>query len=301
MMAMRLGKAALILALLLGASPGASAQAPESTLDRVMETGTLRIGYSPDAAPFSYLDGEGQVVGYSIDLCAQIAHLLQQQLGMDTLEIAHVRRTPSDRVALLQDGQIDLECVASTNNAERRKSVAFSYPHFLAAVRFAALKAGGPEVVADLKGRTVASTSGTTVIGELNAISRERGLNIAVMPTPDHETGFAMMASGRVSAFVMDDILLSNLIANAEDPDLFRLASDTLGPAEPYGLMMRRDDPAFKDAVNGALREIFTGGAIGPIYEKWFTTPIPPRGINLRLPMSSELAAAFAAPYSVGD
>jgi len=294
-------KTVLVAGLLLTSAVSARAQAPESTLARIAETGTLRIGYSPDAAPFSYLQADGKPIGYSIDLCERIAQLLQKQLGLDKLEIAYVRRTPSDRVALLQDGQIDIECVASTNNAERRKSVAFSYPHFVTAVRFVALREGGPRVVADLKGRTVASTSGTTVIGELNATSREQGLNIAVMPTPDHEAGFALMATGRVSAFVMDGILLSNLVANAEKPELYQLSLDTVGAAEPYGLMMRRDDPDFENAVNAALVEIFTTGEIGPVYDKWFTMPIEPHGINLQLPMSEELAAAFENPAKAID
>ena len=285
--------------LLVASALGAHAQAPDSTLSRIAETGILRVGYSPDAAPFSYLDTDGTVIGYSIDLCSRIAEGLQQQLGLEKLEIAYVRRTPSDRVALLQDGQIDIECVASTNNPERRNSVAFSYPHFVTAVRFVALKEGGPRVVADLRGRTVASTSGTTVIGDLNAISREQGLNIAITPTPNHETGFALMATGRVSAFAMDAILLSNLVANAENPDLYQLSQDTVGAAEPYGLMMRHDDAGFKDAVNAILREIFTSGEVGPLYEKWFTQPIAPRGINLQLPISDALAAAFAHPVEV--
>jgi ABC-type amino acid transport substrate-binding protein len=277
------------------------AQAPASTLDRIATTGTLRIGYSPDSAPFSYLDGDGKVVGYSIELCGRVADRLQAQLGLAKLDIAYVRRTPSDRVALLQNGDIDIECVASTNNAERRHSVAFSYPHFLTAVQFVSLKAGGPRAVADLKGRTVATTSGTTVIGELNALSREQNLNIAVVPTPNHETGFEMMASGLVSAFVMDGILLSTMAANADDPALFALSSDTFGPPEPYGLMLRHDDAAFTEAVNAALFDIFTHGEIGPIYDRWFTQPIPPRGANLNLPLSAELRAAFAAPTVVGD
>lgn len=280
---------------------GAHAQAPASTLDRMVATGTLRIGYSPDTAPFSYLDADNQVVGYSIDLCGRVAQLLQQQLGMDSLKIAYVRRSPSDRVALLQNGDIDIECVASTNNAERRKSVSFSYPHFITAVQFVSLKAGGPRVVADLKGHTVASTSGTTVIGELNRMSRQQRLNIALVPTPDHETGFELMASGRVSAFVMDGILLSSMVANAADPSAYQLSQDTVGPPEPYGLMMRHDDLAFRDAVNTALRQIFTQGEIGPIYDKWFEMPIVPSGINLHLPMSDTLVQAFAEPVAIAD
>lgn len=287
--------------LLLAPVTTASAQAPASTLDRIVETGTLRIGYSPDSAPFSYLGADNSIIGYSIDLCGRVAQLLQARLGLAELEIAYVRRTPSDRVALLKNGDIDIECVASTNNAERRNSVAFSYPHFMTAVQFVALKASGLRAVADLKGRTVTSTSGTTVIGSLNAISRERGLNIAVMSTPDHETGFDLMATGRVSAFVMDGILLAAMAANAEDPGQYILSSDALGPPEPYGLMLRRDDTAFVDAVNAALFEIYTTGAIGPIYEKWFMQPVPPHAVNLHFPMSGALAAAFATPVVVGD
>lgn len=291
----------LLTASLLVWSAGAHAEAPASTLDRIVETGTLRIGYSPDTAPFSYLDDDNKVIGYSIDLCGRVAQLLQQQLGLDKLDIAYVRRTPADRVALLQSGDIDIECVASTNNAERRKSVSFSYPHFLTAVQFVSLKNGGPKELADLKGHSVASTSGTTVIGELNSMSRQNGMNIALIPTPDHEAGFELMASGRVSAFVMDGILLSNMVANTADPGLYQLSLDALGPPEPYGLMMRHDDVAFRDAVNAALRQIFTSGEIKPIYEKWFENPIAPSGVNLHLPMSDTLMRAFAEPAAVGD
>lgn len=287
--------------LMLAPVTAASGQAPISTLDRIVETGTLRIGYSADSAPFSYLDADESIIGYSIDLCGRVAERLQQQLGLAELKIAYVRRTTSDRVALLKNGDIDIECVASTNNAERRNSVAFSYPHFMTAVQFVALKAGGLRAVADLKGRTVTSTSGTTVISSLNAISRERGLSIAVMSTPDHETGFDLMATGRVSAFVMDGILLAAMAANATDPGQYILSSDALGPPEPYGLMLRRDDAAFVDAVNAALFEIYTEGEIEPIYEKWFMQPVPPHGVNLHFPMSEALAAAFATPVVVGD
>lgn len=287
--------------LLLGSMSTSSGQAPASTLERIAETGTIRIGYSPDSAPFSYLDADDTIVGYSIDLCKRVAELLQAQLGLAELDIAYVRRTPSDRAALLKNGDIDIECVASTNNAERRASVAFSYPHFLTAVQFIALKDGGPRVVADLKGRTVASTSGTTVISELNALSREQNLNIAVVPTPDHETGFDLMATGHVSAFVMDGILLSTMAANADDPSLYAVSGDAIGSPEPYGLMLRHDDAPFTEAVNGALFEIYTQGEIGAIYDRWFTKPIPPRGINLNLPMSDTLQAAFATPTVVGD
>lgn len=293
---------AFVAAVLLAAAiPVARAEAPASTLDRIRETGHIRIGYSAEVPPFSYLDGDGQVVGYSIALCNRVADKLQVQLGLPALSVDYVQRTPSNRVALLNDGEIDIECVASTNTAERRKSVAFSLPHFLTAVQFIALKDGGPRRISDLVGRSVASTLGTTVIGLVNAVSRDKRLNIAVVPTPDHLAAFDMMASGRVAAFAMDSIILSTRMANAPNPELYILSEDAFGPPEPYGLMMRLGDHDFVDAVNAALAEIFRSGEITTIYDKWFTSPIPPKGINLHLPMSDVLAAAFATPAPVTD
>jgi glutamate/aspartate transport system substrate-binding protein len=293
--------AGLAPALLAATLSAAQAQAPASTLDHIVQTGRISIGYGESVSPFSYLDADGHPIGYSIDLCNRVAQLLQEQLSLPTLAIDYVRRTPSNRVALLDSGDIDIECVASTNTAERRKSVAFSIPHFLASVQFVALKDGGPRTIADLMGRSVASTQGTTVIGDLNAVNRAQNLNIAVVPTPDHQTAFDMMATGRVSAFAMDGTILSSMVANASDPGLYMLSAQGFGPPEPYGLMMRRDDAPFVEAVNAALAQIFSDGEIGSLYEKWFTMPIPPRGINLNLPMSDELAAAFAAPMPVAD
>ncbi|WP_224702969.1 amino acid ABC transporter substrate-binding protein [Devosia aquimaris] len=281
--------------------PLALAQAPVSTLERMRDTGHIRIGYSAEVPPFSYLGADGQVLGYSIDICNRVAELLGEQLALPDLTIDYVLRTPSNRVAMLNNGDIDIECVASTNTAERRKSVAFSYPHFMTSVQFIALRDGGPRRIAELVGHSVASTLGTTVIGQLNAVSREKGLNIAVVPTPDHQVAFDLMASGRVAAFAMDSIILSTRVANAKDPDLYIMSEDAFGPPEPYGLMMRHDDQPFVDAVNAALASIFSSGEINQIYGKWFTSPIPPKGINLHLPMSEALAMAFAAPAAVTD
>ena len=279
----------------------ALAQAPASTLDRIRETGHIRIGYSTEVPPFSYLGPDGKVLGYSIDLCNRVSDGIRDQLGLSALTIDYVLRTPSNRVAKINDGEIDIECVASTNTAERRKSVAFSYPHFMTAVQFIALKDGGPRRIAELVGHSVASTMGTTVIGQINAVSREKGLNIAVVPTPDHQVAFDMMASGRVAAFAMDSIILSTRVANAKNPDLYIMSEDAFGPPEPYGLMMRHDDQPFVDAVNAALAGIFSSGEIKQIYAKWFQSPIPPSGTNLQLPMSAALAAAFAAPEAISD
>lgn len=279
----------------------AQAQAPVSTLARIIETGTIRIGYSVDTAPFSYLDADKNIVGYSIDLCVEVADLLRQQLGLDKLAISYVRRSPSDRVMLLKDGAYDIECAASTNNAERRNSVAFTYPHFVTAVQFVSLGTNKLHTIADLEGRTVASTSGTTVIGQLNGVNRDRRLNLAVIPTTNHQMGFDMVTDRRVAAFVMDGIILSTLVANSAEPDLYEISPDPFGKPEPYGLMVRHDDLEFRDAVNTALSQIFTQGDATKIYEKWFTQPIPPHNINLRLPMSDALKSVFRQPAYLPD
>ncbi len=284
-------------ALMILASAGAgSAEAPASTLKTIADRGVIKIGYSAEDVPFSYRTPDGTVTGYSTDICVRVVDLLRQKLGLAALAIEYVERTPSNRVAMLRDGEFDIECVASTNNAERRKSVAFSYSHFVTGTQFVSLKKSNLKSIGDLAGHTIAATSGTTNIGQLNAINRARGLHIAVMPVESHAAAFKLVAEGRASAFVMDGILLAAMIAASDQPDDYTLSSDTLGHPEPYGLMIRHDDQDFKDAVNAALTEIYGSGEIEPIYNRWFTEPIPPNGINMRLPMSSELRQLFAEP-----
>ena len=273
-----------------------SAGSPASTLKKIADSGVIRIGYSAEDIPFSYRTQDGTVTGYSTDLCVQVVDLLKQKLGLAALTIEYVERTPSNRVAMLRDGKFDIECVASTNNAERRKSVAFSYSHFVTGTQFVALKKSNLKTIDDLAGHTVAATSGTTNIGQLNAINRKRGLHIAVMPVESHKAAFKLVVEGRASAFVMDGILLAAMIANSGQPDDYALSSESLGSPEPYGLMIRREDKEFKDAVNAALAEIYSSGKIVAIYDKWFTMPIPPNGINMRLPLSADLRKAFDSP-----
>lgn len=284
-------------AVALSLSAGAGwAQAPASTLAKIVETGVIRLGYSAEDIPFSYRAPDGTVLGYSTDLCVRVVGHLKQQLGLASLAIEYVERTPRNRVAMLRDGALDIECVASTNNAERRKSVAFSYSHFVTGTQFVSLKKNNLRTMADLAGHTVVATSGTTNLGQLATANRERRLHIAVMPVETHKDAFKLVTEGRASAFVMDGILLAAMVASSEHPDDYILSSDSLGWPEPYGLMVRREDTEFRDAVNAALLEIYGSGEINAIYDKWFTKPIPPNGINMRLPMSEELRQAFSNP-----
>ncbi|WP_422646693.1 amino acid ABC transporter substrate-binding protein [Agrobacterium tumefaciens] len=271
------------------------------TLEQITRSGKIRIGYREAEPPFSYQLPNGDVIGFSTDLCRSIAEDIQKQLKLDRLDVEFVKATPATRFILVRSGQIDLECAATTNNAERRKIVDFSYPSFMTATQFLSRAADGLTRISDLAGRSVTSASGTVNIEQLNAVNRQQGLNISVMPTKTNEESFELVTSGRASAFVMDGILLAALAATSENPDLYSLSEDTLSAPEPYGLMFRRDDPAFKAAVNDSLRKIFTSQRINDLYAKWFTSPIPPNGMNLKLPMTGTLRHAYENPSEYND
>tara|TARA_B100000929_G_scaffold148972_1_gene118080 strand:- start:72 stop:950 length:879 start_codon:yes stop_codon:yes gene_type:complete len=266
-----------------------------NTLQRLNETGTLRVGYG-DTAPFSYTDDEGNVLGYSIELCQRVAAQLQQQLGLPTLDIEYVFRTPGNRVQLLNSGDIDIECNASTNNAERRRSAEFSLSHFFVSVRFVALKENQFLTLQDLAGRSVSVARGTVNVSQINQANRERQLNLSVVPVETLQEAFDLVTEGRVAAFAMDDILLSTLIAAAEEPSAYSLSEEAITAEEPLGLLMREDDQAFVAQVNQALRTIYRRGDMQVLYERWFQQPLLGKGITLNVPMSDTLAQHFMNP-----
>ncbi|MDO1583327.1 amino acid ABC transporter substrate-binding protein [Rhizobium oryzicola] len=278
------------------------AQAEESpdTLKKIAETRTIVIGHRQNEIPFSYVR-DGHPIGYSIELCERIVQALETTLQLDKIKIEYLPTTTATRFVLMRAGKMDMECAETTNNAERRKIVDFSLPHFLTATRFVSLKSSHMSTIADLSGRSVASTTGTVNIEQLNAVNRGRNLNISVMINKEHKDSFAMVESGRASAFVMDDVLLAGLVAVSADPSKFEISREALNRPEPYGLMLPAKDEAFKTAVNDALRQLFVSGEIRKIYEKWFMSPIPPAGLNMHLPMSPELEALFATPQEYKD
>ena len=274
----------------------AASETLTGTLAKIDKSGVVVLGYREGEPPFSFKNTDGSVIGFSIDLCLKIVDGIKQELGRDDITVEYAVATPATRFILVKTGAIDLECAATTNNAERRELVDYSYPHFMTATQFVSRRSDGIDGVSDLAGRSVASASGTVNIDQLNALNRAEGLNIAVMPTRSNEDAFALVTTGRASAFVMDGILLAAMVAETPDPSIYALSSDTLSPPEPYGLLLRHGDLAFKTLVNATLAGIYTSGEIDTIYAKWFTSPIPPRGTNLNLPMSADLAAAFRTP-----
>lgn len=287
---------ALVLAMAM-TLPVAAQPAPlTGTLAKIAETGVIAIGYRQGEPPFSFEDADGNVIGFSIDLCQQIVDRIRTELGRDDIIVTYVVATPATRFILVKTGAIDLECAATTNNAERREMVDFSLPHFLTATHVMTRRADNIESLQDLAGHTVAAASGTVNIEQLNALNREQNLNIAVLPTKSTAEAFDMVVAGRVSAFVTDGILLAAKIAEMPDPTVYVLSGYTLSRSEPYGLLLRRDDAAFKSLVNDTLRGFYLSGDIDALYAKWFTAPIPPSGINLNLPMSDDMEAAFREP-----
>ncbi|WP_422103048.1 amino acid ABC transporter substrate-binding protein [Vreelandella sp.] len=273
----------------------ASAASTINTLERLSDTGTLRVGYG-DTAPFSYEDEEGNVLGYSVELCQRVAEQLRQQLNLPRLDIEYVFRTPGNRVQLLNSGEIDIECNASTNNEERRRSADFSLSHFFVSVRFVALKENDYLTLQDLAGRSVSVARGTVNVGQINQANREQRLNLSVVPVETLQEAFDLVTEGRVAAFAMDDILLSTMIAESSDPTAYTLSEEAITAEEPLGLLMRQGDSAFVEQVNQALRTLYERGEMLELYERWFQQPLPGKGITLNVPMSDTLAQYFINP-----
>jgi len=265
------------------------------TLDRIVQTGKIRIGYG-STAPFSFLNADGQVLGYSIDLCRGVVERLKQRLKLRSIDIEFVPRTPSNRIQLLNDGSMDIECNASTNTAERRKSVAFSYSHFYGVTRYVSLRKNGLAKLDDLKGRSVSVALGTVNINEINDISRKRRLNISPVPVDSLQAAFDMVTDGRVAAFAMDEVLLKTMIARAQNPSDYALSDEQLTDVQPLGFMMRLNDKPFVNAVNEGLADIYKTGAVRDIYKRWFEDPMPGLNIKLDLPMNRWLMDAIINP-----
>lgn len=296
----RLASVILILASLTPSLP-IRAQERIDTLERIAKTGTIRLGYRVAEPPFSYQTSDGKIIGFSMDLCHAVVEAVRQHLKLEKLRVEYVPATSATRFVLVKSGRIDIECAATTNNAERRKIVGFSYPHFATATQYMTRREDHITRIEDLAGRSVAAASGTVNIDQLNALNREKRLNIGVIPTKTNSESFELVSGGRAAAFVWDGILLAAMIAQAPDPTKFTLSQETLSPPEPYGLLVQHGDEEFRSVVNDALLPIFKGPQIEAIYEKWFMKPIAPDGMNLNLPMSPSLKAAFDDPKDYLD
>jgi glutamate/aspartate transport system substrate-binding protein len=279
----------------------AGAEELTGTLKNIKETGAITIGFRDSSIPFSYLDDNQKPIGFALDICYKIVDAVKKELKLDKLETRLNPVTSSTRIPLLANGTIDLECGSTTNNAERQKQVAFTNTHFLTASRYAAKKANKLTTIDDLKGKTVVSTAGTTNIKQLTEANAARNLGITIIPAKEHAEAFLMVETDRAAAFVMDDILLASFIAGSKDPGAYAISKDAFSKPEPYGIMLRRDDPAFKKVVDAATAALYTSGEGRKLYDKWFMSKIPPKGLNLNTPIAPELKAEFAKPSDSPD
>jgi glutamate/aspartate transport system substrate-binding protein len=278
----------------------AGAEELTGTLKKIKDSGTITLGHREASMPFSYYDDKQQVVGYAMDLCDRVVGAIKKELKLDKLEVKLNPVTSSTRIPLIANGTVDLECGSTTNNLDRQKQVAFTITHFVTANRFASKKSANLKTVDDLKGKTIISTSGTTNIKQITEINGQRNLGLNILAAKDHAEAFLTVETDRAAAFVMDDIILYSLVASAKTPSDYVISADPLS-VEPYGIMLRRDDPAFKKVVDNAMIAIYKSGEINAIYDKWFLKPIPPKGINLNVPMGASFKKVVASPTASGD
>ena len=292
-------KASTLVAVFFVSMP-AYAQELTGTLKKIKDTGAITLGHRESSVPFSYYDDNQHVIGYAMDLCYRIVDAVKANLKMDKLEVNLNPVTSATRIPLIANGTVDLECGSTTNNLEREKQVSFTITHFVTANRFVSKKSSNLKTVDDLKGNTIVSTSGTTNIKQINEIGAQRHLDLNIIAAKDHAEAFLMVETDRAAAFVMDDILLYSLVATSKSPDDYVISPDALS-VEPYGIMLRREDPAFKKVVDDEMMTTYKSGAINAVYEKWFLKPIPPKGINLNVPMSAVFKKVVANPTDTGD
>jgi glutamate/aspartate transport system substrate-binding protein len=279
----------------------ANAEELTGTLKNIKESGAITLGYRDSSIPFSYLDDSQKPIGFAIDICHKIVDAVKKELKLDKLEVKLTPVTSSNRIPLLANGTIDLECGSTTNNAEREKQVSFTNTHFLTASRFVSKKSAKLVRIDDLKGKSVVSTGGTTNIKQLNEANAARNLGINIITAKDHAEAFLMVETDRAAAFVMDDILLASLVAGSKDPAAYVISTDPFSKPEPYGIMLRKDDLPFKKVVDAATAVVYTSGEGQKLYDKWFTQKIPPKGLNLNTPIGPELKHEFAKPSDSPD
>jgi glutamate/aspartate transport system substrate-binding protein len=287
----------LVLATFLGIAIAPAAHSQSTTIDKVKAESRITIGYRESSVPFSYLDENQKPVGYSLDLCMEIVSAIKAKYSLNNLDVAMVPVTSATRIPLLTNGTIDLECGSTTNTKERLQLVSFSPTTYVATINFLTKKGDGVDGYADLKGKQVVSTAGTTALKLAIDESNRNKYENAVITAKDHAEGFLMLETGRASAFVLDDILLAGLVANSKHPGDYVISKQVLS-LEPYGIMYRKDDPGFKTIVDESISGLLESPRFKMLYAKWFQSPIPPRGTNLNWPMSDFLRRMTVRPIA---
>ena len=267
---------------------GVASIASAQTLKKVTDNNKITVAYRESSVPFSYLISQTKAVGFSVDLTEAIVDDVRKAVKKPNLEVAYLSVTSQNRIPLLMNGSIDLECGSTTNNSTRGKDVAFAINHFYTGTRLLTKTSSGVQNYADLAGKTVASTTGTTNALVMRKYNAEKNLDMKILLGKDHDDSLLLVEGDRALAFAMDDILLFGLRANSKNPDSLHVVGDSL-QVEPYACMLRKDDPEFKAVVDGTISRLMKSGEFSKMYTKWFESPIAPKGVNLNLPMSQQL------------
>ncbi|MBU9168789.1 glutamate/aspartate ABC transporter substrate-binding protein [Burkholderia gladioli] len=291
---MNFNKALLLAAALATFAGGAMAQ-ETGTLKKIKDTGVISLGHRESSIPFSYYDQNQKVIGYARDFQMKIVDAVKKKLNLPNLQVKDIPVTSQNRIPLVQNGTVDIECGSTTNNLERQKQAAFSTTYFVIGTRLMTSKDSGIKDFADLKGKTVVTTAGTTSERLLRAMNNDKQMGMSIISAKDHGESFQTLETGRAVAFMMDDALLAGERAKAKKPDNWVIVG-TPQSEEAYGCMMRKDDPAFKAVVDGAITELEKSGEAAKLYTTWFEKPIPPKGLNLNFPLSDSMKKLYANP-----
>jgi glutamate/aspartate transport system substrate-binding protein len=281
--------------LLVGADAPATAQDLEGTLKKVKESGIFTIGYRESSLPLSYLDDRLMPVGFSIELCKHVVGAVKAKLGMPDLDVKYNPVTSATRIPLVANGTVDIECGSTANMTIRQKQVGFSYTFFVPQFKWIVRADSNIKSADDLRGKSVAVTAGTNTAVFVNKMNSEGNLGMTITQGKDHAESFLLVETGRASAWMEDDVLLAGFRANAKSPADFKLL-DKSYPSDPYALMIRKDDLQFKALVDEVLAQLMRSGQFEKLYIQWFERPIPPKGVNMELPMSDALKHDIMEP-----
>jgi glutamate/aspartate transport system substrate-binding protein len=283
------------LALVFAAMLACGAVHATDTLAKIKTAGKINIGTRDSSAPLAYTLGDGKYTGYHVDVCLKIADAIKANLKMPTLPIEFTVVTSANRVPLVQNGTIDMECGSTTNNAARAQQAAFAPTTFVTNVRTAVKANSGITSIAQLNGKTVVTTTGTTSVQVLRKNEKATGIDFKELYGKDHADSFLLLETGRADAFVMDDNILAGLIVNAKTPADFKIVGESLSE-EPIAIMIPKDDPAYKKLVDDTVIGMMKSGELDKLYTKWFMAGIPPRGATVGMTMSASLKNAIANP-----
>ena len=298
---MKMNKLALISSITFALSAtfagASSALAASATLDKIKSTGAVTMGVRESSIPMSYMTGDSRFDGYHVEVCRMVLNDIKSKLGMSTLRINYQPVTSQNRVPLVQNGTVDIECGTTTNNAGRAKDVSFANTLYVEEVRIAVKANSGINSISQLAGKKVATTTGTTSVQLLRKHEKANNVNFDEVYGKDHADSFLLLESGRADAFVMDGSILAGNIANAKNPKDYKIVGEVLS-TEPIAIMVRKDDPEFLADVNAAIAKIVSNGSMPGLWNKWFLAPIPPKNAVVGLELSPATKNAWANPNS---